>query len=74
MNVIVLVRVIRRNISIFLSVTLSKRNYIELIHYTVQPQLIGQKKKKRNLIRKKKETKKEDTNMNNIKKVIIEKK
>lgn len=42
-----IVRVIRRNISIFLSVTLSKRNYIELIHYTVQPQLIGQKKKKK---------------------------
>lgn len=52
-----IVRVIRRNISIFLSVTLSKRNYIELIHYTVQPQLIGQKKKK-NLIRKKKRNKK----------------
>lgn len=49
-----IVRVIRRNISIFLSVTLSKRNYI---HYTVQPQLIGQKKKK-NLIRKKKRNKK----------------
>lgn len=53
-----IVRVIRRNISIFLSVTLSKRNYIELIHYTVQPQLIGQKKKKRNLIRKKKKKQK----------------
>lgn len=54
-----IVRVIRWNISIFLSVTLSKRNYIELIHYTVQPQLIGQKKKKkRNLIRKKKRNKK----------------